>query len=145
LLLVREKPSKKEIEKKIFSADIVYVGGGNTLRMLRIWRKFGVDVLLRKAHRQGVALAGLSAGAICWFRYGSSDARRFQGHAGNVSYMRVSGLGMIRLTVSPHHIREKSRSGGLERMMRRTPGVALALDDNAAIFIEDGYYRIVRS
>lgn len=145
LFLVREKHSKKEIERKILSADIIYVGGGNTLRMLQIWRKFGVDVLLRKAHRQGVVLAGLSAGAICWFRYGSSDARRFQGHTGNVSYMRVNGLGMIHLTASPHHVCEKSRSRGLERMMKRTPGVALALDDNAAIFIEDDRYRIVRS
>lgn len=27
----------KEIVKKIYNTDIIYVGGGNTFRMLKIW------------------------------------------------------------------------------------------------------------
>ena len=41
LLLYGKKINRSEIEKKILSADIVYVGGGNTLRMLRMWKKRG--------------------------------------------------------------------------------------------------------
>jgi peptidase E len=36
LRLVDEPPSVQQIEKKIFSADIIYVGGGNTLFMMRV-------------------------------------------------------------------------------------------------------------
>ncbi|MFQ5621295.1 MAG: Type 1 glutamine amidotransferase-like domain-containing protein, partial [Candidatus Nanoarchaeia archaeon] len=43
LFLLREKPTNKEITKKIKWADLIYVGGGNTLRMLKIWRRKGVD------------------------------------------------------------------------------------------------------
>ncbi|MDD2766282.1 MAG: peptidase E [Candidatus Moranbacteria bacterium] len=145
LYLLKEKLSKKEIEKKILSADIIYVGGGNTLRMMKAWRKNGVDGLLRKAHKKGIILAGLSAGSICWFRYGSSDARRFA-NPKDTSFMRVRGLGIIPLTVSPHHIREKKlRDAGLVKLIKRTPGIGLALDDYTAILIQDDRYEILKS
>ena len=39
LLLVDAPPSAQEIERKIFSSHVVYVGGGNTLHMMRVWRR----------------------------------------------------------------------------------------------------------
>ena len=51
LYLTRDKLTKKQIEDKIFSSDIVYVGGGNTLRMMNIWKKLGVDDILKKAYK----------------------------------------------------------------------------------------------
>lgn len=147
LFLFREKLSKRQIEEKILLADIIYVGGGNTLRMLRTWRKFGVDILLKKAYKKGIILSGLSAGAIAWFRYGLSDSRRFmKGKEQKASLMRVSALGLLSCTISPHHIREKKfRDPGIKEMMKRTPGVAIALDDNSAILVQDEHYEILRS
>ena len=74
LYLIKENPVKREIEEKILGADLIYVGGGNTMKMLKAWRKKGVDKLLKKAYGQGIVLSGLSAGAICWFAYGCSDS-----------------------------------------------------------------------
>ncbi len=147
LFLIRERLSKKQIEEKVLSADIIYVGGGNTIRMLRIWKKYGVDKLLRRAYEKGVILSGLSAGAIAWFRYGSSDSRRFMKNGKSVeSLMRVSALGLLPFTVSPHHIREKKlRDPGIKEMMLRTPGIALALDDNSAILVQNDRFEILRS
>lgn len=143
LFLVREKLSKKKIEEKIQSADILYVGGGNTLKMMKVWRKLGVDRMLRKAWERGVVMAGLSAGAICWFRYGVSDSRRFS-NPEDTSFMRVRGLDFIHATMSPHHIREKKlRDPGVKEIMKRTSGLALALDDTVALIIEEEKYRIV--
>lgn len=147
LFLIQETPSQKHLKEKILSADIIYVGGGNTLRMLRIWSKHGVDILLRQAYEKGIILSGLSAGAIAWFRYGSSDSRRFMG-SGKVtnSLMRVSALGLLPLTLSPHHLREKKlRDPGIQEIMQRTPGVALALDDCSAILIQGDRFEILRS
>jgi dipeptidase E len=50
LFLLETPRSIQEIERKIFSADIIYVGGGNTLYMMRVWRRLGVDKLLRTAY-----------------------------------------------------------------------------------------------
>src|SRR5579859_5078426 len=67
LLLLGGRVSKRDIEKKIRWADIVYVGGGNTLLMMRVWRRLGVDELLKSAYENGTVLSGISAGSICWF------------------------------------------------------------------------------
>jgi dipeptidase E len=42
LFLIKEPPSPERIRSKILSADIIYVGGGNTLQMMRIWRRLGL-------------------------------------------------------------------------------------------------------
>ena len=49
LYLIKNKLSKKQIEDKILSTDAIYVGGGNTLKMMAIWKKLGVDKILKKA------------------------------------------------------------------------------------------------
>ena len=40
--------------------------------LLAIWRTHGLDRLLVEAWRAGTVLAGLSAGAMCWFQAGVS-------------------------------------------------------------------------
>ena len=39
LYLLGVSPTKRELEQKILSADLIYVGGGNTLKMMRRWRR----------------------------------------------------------------------------------------------------------
>jgi dipeptidase E len=58
LLLKREKPSREEIRKILLGSDIIYVGGGNTLKMMKLWRKLGVDNVLRQAYEKGIVLCG---------------------------------------------------------------------------------------
>ncbi len=60
----------------LLDQDVLYVGGGNTRSLLALWREWGVDIVLRQALEQGVVLAGVSAGAICWFQQGITDFRR---------------------------------------------------------------------
>ena len=55
-------------------ADIIVVGGGNTLYAIDRWKELHVDKLLRDAMDRGVVLTGGSAGAICWFDGGHSDS-----------------------------------------------------------------------
>src|SRR6266478_114882 len=73
LFLIKEQLSREQIRRKISSADIIYVGRGNTLLMMRIWRRLGVDHLLKAAYENGTVLAGISAGSIC--RFGSGHWR----------------------------------------------------------------------
>ncbi len=68
LNLLGVNPSRKELEEKILSSDLIYVSGGNTLKLMRRWRRLGVDKILELVHDKGIVLAGLSAGAICWFK-----------------------------------------------------------------------------
>ena len=143
LYLIREKPTKKEIESKILNADIIYVGGGNTLKMMTLWRKLGVDILLEKALKKNIVLCGLSAGSICWFKYGNSDSRKFTSN--NNQLIKVSGLGFIEALHCPHYDVEPHRQEDLKRMMKNNPLVAIAIENDCAIQIENENYKIITS
>ena len=128
----------------ISQSDIIYVGGGNTLRMMKLWRKLGVDKCLDKARKRGAILCGLSAGAICWFRQGNSDSRKFKDET-NLSLIKVTGLNYADVLMCPHYDVEKHRQPALKAMMKTTRGVAVALDNCAALHIKDDNYRILAS
>src|SRR4030043_680356 len=72
LCLIKDKLNKIQIAEKIFNSDIIYVGGGNTANTMRVWKKNELDKILKKAGKKGIILSGLSAGSICWFKYGLS-------------------------------------------------------------------------
>jgi dipeptidase E len=60
----------------VLDQDVIYVGGGNTRNLLVLWREWGLDTILRETWQSGIVLAGLSAGALCWFEAGVSDSVR---------------------------------------------------------------------
>jgi dipeptidase E len=70
LSLFRLADVRRPLRDIVLSQDIVYVGGGSMRNLLAIWRVHGLDRLLRDAWERGVVLAGLSAGAMCWFQGG---------------------------------------------------------------------------
>ena len=148
LYLLQDPPSPAEARRKIFSADIVYVGGGNTLMMMRVWRRLGIDKFLRSAYRAGAVLCGISAGAICWFDSGHSDSLSFY-NPKDWKYMNVRGLGLIPGIHCPHY---NGRTLGIPRrahfreMIGRIGGIGIALENNCAIEVLDGkLYRIITS
>lgn len=147
LWLIRERPSSQEMRKKILSSDVIYVGGGNTRRMMRLWKRRGVDKVLRTAYERGIVLCGISAGSICWFDSGHSDfmslynPRRWE-------YMNVKGMGFIRGIHCPHYnsaTRGVKRRKKFQEMIQKTGGLGLAITDNCAIEWINGTYRVIAS
>jgi dipeptidase E len=126
--------------RELLAQDILYVGGGNTKTMLGVWREWGLPEVLREAWASGVILAGVSAGAICWFEQGLTDS--FAG-----ALRPLECLGFLAGSCCPHYdgdperrptYHEMQRSGGL------LPG--LAIDDSVAVhFVNDEIHRVVAS
>jgi dipeptidase E len=148
LFLIKEQPSKEQIRSKILSADIIYVGGGNTLLMMRLWRRLGVDKLLVSAYENGTVLSGISAGSICWFDSGHSDSMSFY-HPQKWKYINVKGLGLINGIHCPHYngmTRGIPRRKHFRDMIRKTGGIGIAIENNCAIeFLDGRLYRVIRS
>lgn len=142
LYLINKNFNKKEIKKRVFGSDIIYVGGGNTLKMMQVWKKNGLDKIFKQAHERGIVLSGLSAGAICWFKFGNSDSKKFDNPKANS--IKVSGLGLVNALYCPHYLKEK-RKADLKKMMKKTSGVAIAIDNCCAIEVIDDKYRIISS
>ena len=148
LFLIKEHPSREEIRKKILSADIIYVGGGNTLLMMRVWRRLGVDRLLRSAYENGTVLSGISAGSICWFDSGHSDSMSFY-NPRSWKYIKVRGLGLIHGIHCPHYngvTLGVPRRHHFREMIRKTGGVGIAIENRCAlVFIDGQVSRVIRA
>jgi dipeptidase E len=70
LSLFHLRDSTRPLAEIVLSQDIVYVGGGSMRNLLALWDAHGLDRLLVQAWERGTVLAGLSAGAMCWFQGG---------------------------------------------------------------------------
>lgn len=131
------------VKEKIDNADIIYVGGGNTLRLMNILRKHKIDEMLKLACEKGTVLSGISAGAICWHNFGNSDSRRFTSNS--TQLIKVTGLGFIPALFCPHYDVESARQEDLKRMMKTTKGVALAFENCTALEINGNEYAVLKS
>jgi dipeptidase E len=143
LCLLNQVLTKQEIEAKVFAADVIYVGGGNTLKMMNVWRRTGLISILSEAGKRGIVLSGISAGAICWFASGSSDSRRFTNPKADL--IKVTGLGFVPALFCPHYDVEVDRKEDVKKLMRKTAGVAVAVENCCAIEIVDNTFRVISS
>ncbi len=123
--------------KKIAWADIIFVGGGNTSKLMKIFRKSGINSLLQSAYDDGKVLCGVSAGGICWCGYGNSAT----GPEG-AEIIRVEGLGMLNILLCPHS-RDRKRIESLPEMLADIPNITAIALDNAALEVIDGKCRAV--
>ena len=135
LLLYRRLGDRGAATRKIKSADLIYVGGGNTLRMMKLWRHLGIDKLLFNAGQQGTVLAGVSAGAICWHEWGHSDSRAYSGKK-DWDYIKVRSLG-IRPGLYCPHLDSENRYASFGKMVVRDKMIGIACDNCAAIHYDD--------
>jgi dipeptidase E len=115
-----------DLKSFVMNQDVIYVGGGSSANMLAVWRLHGFDKALRAAWNAGVVMAGISAGAICWFDDGVTDSFGMPFRALN------DGLGLVRGACCPHYDGEKERRPVLRRLVKRGFPSTLALDDGAA-------------
>jgi dipeptidase E len=137
LPLFRRTP---DLRSYILAQDVIYVGGGNTKSMLAVWREWGLPELLREAWESGIVLAGISAGAICWFEQGLTDSF--------ADRLRVLDcLGFLAGSCCPHYAGEAERRPAYHQLLHHgeiAPG--FAIDDGAAIhFTNNRVHRIVAS
>jgi peptidase E len=134
------RPPTADLESFLLEKDVIYVGGGNTKSMLALWRAWGLDAILRKAWEQGVVLAGLSAGAICWFEQGSTDSI-----PGRLSALEC--LGYLKGSCCPHYDGEAERRPNYQQMVAAgeiLPGYGI--DEGAAMhFWGDELHAVVTS
>jgi dipeptidase E len=128
----------RDLRAYLLTQDVIYVGGGNTKSMLAVWRAWGLPELLREAWEAGIVLAGISAGAICWFAQGVTDSFADQ--------LRVLDcLGFLPGSCCPHYNGEAERRPAYHRLLRsREIAPGFAIDDGAALhFVNGEVHRVV--
>lgn len=122
-----------DLREALDEVDVVYVGGGNTANLIALWRLHGLDEILREAAARGVILAGVSAGALCWFEAGVTDS------FGPDLAPLHGGLGFLAGAFTPHYDGDPGRRPMLQRLVADgTLPDAWAADDGCALVFRDG-------
>jgi peptidase E len=130
---------ERPLEEIVLEQDIVYVSGGSMRNLLAIWRAHRLDDLLARAWRGGTILAGLSAGAMCWFEGGvtcSSGAPE-----------AMAGLGLLPGSLTVHADGEPERLPVWLASVREgsLPGGWAADDGVGLLFRAERLERVVSS
>ncbi len=120
----------RDLGAVVLGQDVVYVGGGSTANMLAVWRLHGLDRILREAWERGVVLAGISAGAICWYQAGLTDSFA-------ALHPMSDGLGFLPGSHCPHYDGEPHRQAVFEDLVARGELPAgVAADDGVGLRYE---------
>jgi dipeptidase E len=129
-----------DLRAYLLAQDVIYVGGGNTKSMLAVWREWSLPEILREAWESGIVLAGISAGAICWFAQGVTDSFADRLRA-------LDCLGFLPGSCCPHYDGEPERRPAYHQLVlngEMLPG--FAIDNGAAIhFLDNDVHRAVAS
>jgi peptidase E len=132
-------PNTADPEDLLLSQEVIFVGGGSVANMLAVWRVHGLDRVMACAWRAGIVLAGVSAGAICWFTSGTTDS------FGTDLRAFTDGLGLLTPSYCPHYDSEPARRPLYRSLVASgelPPGIAC--DDGAAAhFVDDVLAEIV--
>jgi dipeptidase E len=129
----------EDIEKTIAAADVIYVGGGKTLHLIKTWREWGVDVALKRAYDDGKVLCGISAGALCWFDEGLTDSI-----ANKLTPMKC--LGILPGSICVHYDGETERRPAYHHAVESGMAPGYGCDDGVGLHYVDGkLHKIVSS
>ena len=131
-LTVYKEVDLEKVKGKFEKADVIYVGGGDTVFMIEHWKKTGLLPFIQDAYERGVILAGLSAGAICWFSDIYTDSLKTED--GN-KYAMFKGLGWINGIISPHY---NERMLDFDKIVCYNYQCALGIENDSALIFEDG-------
>jgi dipeptidase E len=125
---------EEDLASHLLGQDLIYVGGGNVVSMLGVWRAHGLDEILRQAWRSGIVLCGPSAGSLCWFEEALSA---FHGPP-----RRVRGLGLLPYSNCVHYNAEPARRAEYHSLVGEGMRPGFAVDDGVALHFQ--YTRLKR-
>lgn len=134
------QPNFHDLRQFVMAQDVIYVGGGSTKNLLALWREWGLDKVLQEALTDGIVLAGLSAGSLCFFESGVTDSYGDE-------LQPIACLGYLKGSHSPHYDGEPKRRPAFRKWVHEGKLPAgLAADDGVGLhFINEELVHIVSS
>lgn len=120
--------------------DVVYVGGGNTFTLVNLCQRYGIIDKLFQAYNQGKVMSGISAGGMCWFKYGNSV------NPNNRSkLLKQNCFDFENMVFAPHCDEINGHFENVENLILDENLVAISLSNCSALELVDGKYRFLSS
>ena len=124
-------PNVTDVRAHLLAQDVIWVNGGSVANLLAVWQVHGLDEIMRECWEQGVVLAGVSAGSICWHVGGPTDSY------GPTLRPAPGGLGLLPYGNGVHYDGETQRRPLLHRLVaEEVLPLSYATDDGVGLVYE---------
>lgn len=135
-----KEESPTSFRKKLESADIIFVNGGNTFYLLDWIRKTGFDKMLPELFRKGKVYVGVSAGT--YVSCPTIEHAHWKNADRDVVGLKdLSGLNLIPFIIVAHYTDEYKEA--VLKGAASTEYFIQCLHDGQAVKVEDGKYEVV--
>ena len=131
------------VKNKIAIADIIYICGGDTIKLLTDIKDYKIDSLLEAACNKGTVMVGVSAGAILLSNGGFSDAKILRGESTKHSF--IKGLAFVDIDICPHYQENVNKTQELKEYLEDTSSKMYCLENCTALKIIDDIYEVIKS
>ena len=116
-----------EVKQKIEDADIIYICGGDTVKLLEHVKEYNLEELLLEAYNKGTVIAGMSAGAILLSNKGFSDSLIARGESDKYEF--IKGLNFININFCPHYNTDPKKKKDLEEYLSKNNEEVYSLEN----------------
>lgn len=140
----REDALDAQVAGVIASADAIFLGGGDQVKLVSTIGGTPTEAAIRAAHRRGIVVGGTSAGAAAMARTTLAGNER-DGTGELIQQYIGPGLGLINYpTIIDTHFSERRRLYRLFVALAEFPTLlGLGIDEDTALVIEESTGRVV--
>ena len=131
------------VKDKILSSDIIYIGGGDSIKLIEKIKEYNINPLLKEAYEKGTILVGISAGAIALSDKGISDSKIIRKESDK--HILLDGLGYVTINICPHYHKNVSKTDAVKNICQQEQIEIIGLEDNTALKIIDGEMNIIKN
>ena len=131
------------VKEKINKANIIYIGGGDTVKLINDIKEYKINELLLEAYNRGCVLAGTSAGAILLSNSGYSDSYILRGESNKYEF--IKGLGLSNINFCPHYHSSKEKDEELESDLKEFKEPVYCLENCTALEILDNNIKVIKA
>lgn len=142
-LLTSDNLEADKINDLFGNADIIYLCGGITSRLLEYAKKINLYNLLIDAFNKGKIIVGVSAGAILFFDYGYGDKDAYMYNMESVNHTIVNGIGIFSGVFCPHY--QNSGLLSFHEEIKKYNLNGFALENGSALKISNENFTIIKS
>lgn len=132
VLALMPRPNIKNVREHLLAQQVIWVDGGSVAGLLALWRLNGLDSILKEAWEAGVVLSGVSAGSICWYLGGPTDA------FGRTLQTITNGLGFLPRGNGVHYDGEDQLRPMLHQIVANGILPSAHATDNGVALVYDG-------
>ena len=129
------------VKEKISKANIIYIGGGDTIKLIKEIKEYKLDILLNESYDKGTILVGISAGAILLSKEGFSDSLILRNE--NNKHCFIEGINLNDLIICPHYNSSIEKTNELKEQINNRK--VYGLENCTALKIEDDKISIIKS